>query len=156
MERFCGVHALCIRWLAEIFIAFSNVRYRRCCHCGKSTCSRSRFFFFFLSPFLSLSLSIFGRMDIQLLAIVALSKVFDAAFFFFFWKGLFRERILYFIQDSFFSFLFNFVVLVATLINRPCVRSMDLDHGQGFPSIFYIFFLKEEKKCNISSSLFYI
>lgn len=35
-------HALCIRRLAEIFIAFSNVRR---CHCGKSTCSRSRFFF---------------------------------------------------------------------------------------------------------------
>lgn len=156
MERFCGVHALCIRWLAEIFIAFSNVRYRRCCHCGKSTCSRSRFFFFFfppsflfLFPFLvgwiynCLQLSLCPRFSMQ-------------HFFFFFWKGLFRERILYFIQDSFFSFLYNFVVLVATLINRPCVRSMDLDHGQGFPSIFYIFFLKEEKKCNISSSLFYI
>lgn len=40
-----------IRWLAEIFIAFSNVRR---CHCGKSTCSRSRFFFPSPFPFLFL------------------------------------------------------------------------------------------------------
>lgn len=49
-------------------------------------------FFFFLSPFLSLSLSIFGRMDIQLLAIVALSKVFDAAFFFFFLERIVSRK----------------------------------------------------------------
>lgn len=142
MERFCGVRALCIRWLAEIFIAFSNARYRRC-HCGKSTCSRPRFFFFslslpfsFLFPFL---------VDIQLLAIVALSKVFDAAFFFFFLivSILFLGLVLF--------FFFNFVVLVATSINRPCVeRAIDGFGDQGSKVfqvyfIFFFFFLEEEK-----------
>lgn len=74
--------------------------------------------------------------------------------FFFFWivSILFLGLVLF--------FFFNFVVLVATSINRPCVeRAIDGFGDQGskvFQVYFIFFFFLEEKKCNISSCLFHI
>lgn len=99
-----------IRWLAEIFIAFSNVRR---CHCGKSTCSRSRFFFplslSFLLPFFPILVS-----------------------------GIHNARFFYDIAMHFLKGLFSF--LFFDFVNGSCSPrwSTNLDHGQGFYYILAI------------------